>query len=334
MVQSVSLPNPAVTVLGRASMRDKAIAFDWTNSGIYFRFRGSSITLHFDTPALGQCLHVQLTIDGRYSRAAVVGDTTAVTADALFDGEHIVHCVRINEVLDGVPLVLNALTLDGDAPALLPAPSLPERRMLFIGDSITCGYGNLTRGTGNGFTTTEQDGAHTYAALTAAHFQAQAHFVCISGRGIARNCDNYPAPLIPAFFEQTGISDPTPWDHSQYQPDIVVINAGTNDTVGEEAPVDVELFKASAARFIHRLREVYPNAEILWVYGMMAGEMHEPLRDTIASLHDEHVHYHKLQSVWEFENEQGASCHPNLRSHHRCAGVLIDKVSELVGWQV
>ncbi len=333
MAQRISLPNDNVAVLGRASLRENAITFDWSNSGVYFRFRGEKLSIEFDVPALSQQLYVQIVIVGRRTRRVVCEGSTTVTVDAAFDGEHIVHCVRVNEVLDGVPLVMNAFTFYGENAALLTAPALPERRMLFIGDSITCGYGILTNGTGNGYKTVEQDSSRTFAALTARHFDAQAQFVCISGRGIARNCDNFQAPLIPEFFEQTSISDPTPWDHNAYQPDIIVINAGTNDTAGEESPVAVDIFKSAVTSFIKRLRTVYPHSQILWVYGMMAGDLHDALSESIDSFGDATIQYQRLQSLWGFENEQGASCHPNLRSHHRNAGVVIDKVCEMTGWE-
>jgi len=275
---------------------------------------------------------VQITLDGRWSRSYVTGDSTDVVVDALFDGEHILHIVRINEILEGLPLVLNTITLDGEDACLLDAPALPDRKMLFIGDSITCGFGLLSKAPGGGFKTVEQDGAHTYAALTAAHFQAQAHFTCISGRGIARNCDNEQVPLIPEFFEWTTVSNPTPWDHNRYQPDVIVVNAGTNDTAGEESPVDIEVFKSAAKAFIARLRTVYPMATIIWCYGMMATELHDALEEGIASMNGDRMHYCKFQTVWAFENEIGSCSHPRERAHRRCSGVLIDKICDVVGW--
>ncbi|MBR5134820.1 MAG: hypothetical protein IKV35_04415 [Clostridia bacterium] len=334
MSTHISLPHDNIVVLGRANRREHAIAFDWTNSGVFFRFRGNRVTFHYDVPALNQRLFLQITVDGRWSRAYVCDGATDVTVDAAFDGDHTVHCVRITEVLDDVPLVMTGITVDGDDAALLPAPALPDRKMLFLGDSITCGFGLLTKGLGNGFTTAEEDGAHTYAALTAAHFQAQAHFVCISGRGIARNCENIVAPLIPTFFEWTGSSERTPWDHSTYQPDIIVINAGTNDTVGENAHVELEEFKTAVKAFILRLREVHPNAKIVWGYGMMVTELHEAIEAVINDFEDETIQYCKFQTVWAFDDERGACGHPNQRAHRRCAGVLIDKISDMMDWNI
>jgi len=331
----VILPDEGrIGTLGRVYAPDNGgLAFDWTNSGVYFRFAGDGVKFKFDVPALNQHLYVQITVDGKKSRHCVYEGHADIDI-ALSEGEHIVSMVRVNEVLDGVPLRLGLIVLEGEDAVLYEVPALPDRRMLFIGDSITCGYGILTRGLGNGYKTAEQDGAHTFAALTATHFQAQAHFVCISGRGIARNCDNFDAPLIPEFFEQTTVSNPTPWDHTQYQPDVVVVNAGTNDTAGEIDPVDVNVFKEKVAAFVARLREVYPDAQILWVYGMMTDELHEALSDTFAAINDEKVTYLKVPAHWGFENEVGASSHPNLRSHFRNAGIVIDKVAELTGWSV
>ncbi len=333
MSVTVSLPSDQLALLGRVNQYDDRLAFDWTNTGVYFRFRGKKVSFRFDVPALAQNLFVKIKLDNKSARLCVCENSTVIEMIADYDGEHTVSCVRVNEILDAVPLVLREIVLEGDSPMMLERPALPERKMLFIGDSITCGFGILTQGAGNGFKTAEQDGSQTYAALTAAHFQAQAHFVCISGRGIARNCDNYQAPRIPEFFEWTSISDPTAWNHTQYQPDVIVVNAGTNDTAGEESPVDLDVFKNEVKSFATRLLTVYPNAKLIWCYGMMAIDMHDALCETIESLQNPNATFMSFQSVYEYKNETGAASHPNQRAHYRCAGVLIDQIQAVTGWE-
>lgn len=333
MSLNLSLPCDNIVVLGRADIRSHALAFDWTNSGVFFRFYGKQVTFHFDAPALNQTLYVRTKLDNHRSKYCVCADSLTVTVTADRDAEHTIYLVRVNEILDAVPLVMTGIVIDGEAPKLADAPALPDRRMLFLGDSITCGFGILTDGAGNGFKTVEQDGSQTYAALAAAHFEAQAHFVCISGRGVIRNCDDYPAERIPDFFEHTTISNPTAWDHSTYQPDVVVVNAGTNDTAGEDNPVNPQAFRDGVKSFVQRLREVYPNAKIIWCYGMMAIDFHDAIRETLESFEDPAIEYMPFQSVYEMERETGACSHPNQRAHYRCAGVLIDTVSRLTGWE-
>ncbi len=328
----LSLPDDRIQAIGRISRRADAYAFDWTDSGVYFRFRGNKVTFCFDAPALSQNLYVKIKLDNRSSRVLINGDSTEIVLHAAQDTEHTVYLVRCNEILDEVPLVLRDIVIDGDSPALSDAPPLPERKMLFIGDSITCGFGNLSEGNLPRFVTAEQDGTKTFAALTAAHFDAQAHFVCISGRGIARNCDNFDAPLIPQFFDQTMISDPTPWDHTQYQPDVIVVNAGTNDTVGEENPVAPEVFKQALCDFATHLLTVYPNARLLWCYGMMTLDLQPHIEEAVKSLPAGRAETLFFTPVHAMPDEFGACSHPNLRAHYRCAGVLIDKIHRFIGW--
>ena len=332
MSKLVSLPNDNVCVLGRADIREDGIAFDWTNSGVLFRFRGTKAKFRFDVPALNQRLFLHIIVDGQWTRACVCEGSTEIEAVALQEGEHKVHCVRITEVLDAVPLVIRDITLEGEDPVLLSKPILPERRIEFIGDSITCGFGLLTDGLGQGYKTDEQDGAHTYAAQTAAYLMSQANFICISGRGVVRNCDDIEAPLIPEFFKWTTVSNPTPWDYSQYQPDVVVVNAGTNDADGDN-PTSKEKFKAGVLDFLKELRRVYPNAHIVWVYGMMNTLMDDVLTEALKEFGDEKAIYVPMETAFDRSSELGACYHPNQRAHRRCAGVLIDVISDLTGWQ-
>ena len=332
MSLKLPLPDSRLCALGRIGYRTDALAFDWTNSGVYFRFRGNNITFHFDAPALSQNLYIKVKLDNRASRVLVNAESTDIEIRAAQDTEHTIYCVRSNEVLDAVPMVLRGITIDGDAPALLEAPLLPERKMLFIGDSITCGFGNLSDGNLPRFLTCEQDGTKTYAALTAAHFDAQAHFICISGRGIVRNCDNVDFPLIPQFFDQTMISDPSPWDHAQYQPDVIVINAGTNDTAGEGCPVNPEDFKRGLCDFSKHLLAVYPGAKLIWSYGMMTLDLQEAFQEAVKELPADRVETLFFTPAHAMTDGLGGCTHPNLRAHYRCAGVLIDKIYRFVGW--
>ncbi len=330
---SVSLPHSGVRVLGRAEIFPDGISFDWTNSGVLFRFRGEGAVIRFDLPAFGQQLYVRLKTDGESLRLCVREGQTTASTPPLPPGEHTVECVRITEVLDEIPLILRDITLTGENSALLPPPPLPQRRILFLGDSITCGYGILNRRGEGPYLTSEQDGSLTYAALTAQYFKAQAHYVCISGRGIVRNCEDVKAPLIPEFFELTSVSRKTPWDHRLFVPDAVVVNAGTNDADGENA-ISPEQLRPGVESFLKRLQEVYPHAFLLWIYGMMNTQMHDMLRETIAAANDAKIRYLAMPSVFDDKKEQGASCHPNLRAHFRFAGILIDELSAFTGWEL
>ncbi|MBQ9415171.1 MAG: hypothetical protein IJU16_08625, partial [Clostridia bacterium] len=73
MAHTVFMPCEQVRLFGRVDVRADALAFDWTNSGLAFRFRGTGAVLSFDTPALAQRLYVQLTVDGVNRRVLITG---------------------------------------------------------------------------------------------------------------------------------------------------------------------------------------------------------------------------------------------------------------------
>ena len=67
-------------------------------------------------------------------------DSVVTLATALSQGEHTIQLMYVIEGYDLKP-DFRGFILDKDA-QLLPPPELPERTIEFIGNSITCGYGN------------------------------------------------------------------------------------------------------------------------------------------------------------------------------------------------
>jgi hypothetical protein len=157
--------------------------------------------------------------------------------------------------------------LDLGAGRLLP-PVRRARRIEMIGDSITCGYGNegpfatcpydvdfrKTRPDGNGnqasvrVPKTENQYA-SYGAIAARELDADVVTVCWSGRGVSRNYKDRPPEvdpntrmLVPEAWAQRTIGNEGPpkrpaWDFaSEPQPQVVVINLGTNDFARDQSP--------------------------------------------------------------------------------------------------
>ncbi len=145
---------------------------------------------------------------------------------------------------------------------LLPPPAWPERKLMFIGDSLTCGeyveryppeYDASPRST---------NAARSYGMLLGKWLGAQVHVVAYGGRGITRDWSGKrEVNTVPVFFERAMPDDPAShWDHARYSPDVIVINVGTDD----DASIlpEAELTEAYAA-FVARVRAVHPGAFIL-----------------------------------------------------------------------
>ncbi len=145
---------------------------------------------------------------------------------------------------------------------LLPAPAWPQRKLLFIGDSLTCGEYNERFPPENDSTPRSTNVTRSYGMLLAKWLNAQVHVVAYGGRGLVRNWDGRrDVNTVPVFFERSLPDDPaTKWDHTRYQPDVIVINDGTDHD--KDIMPEAELTEAYAA-FVARVRAVHPQAWIL-----------------------------------------------------------------------
>ena len=145
---------------------------------------------------------------------------------------------------------------------ILEPPALPARKLMFIGDSFTCGEYNERFAPENDSTARSTNAARSYGMLLAKWLGAQVHLVSYGGRGITRDWSGKTdVNIVPVFFERTLPDTPgSTWDHSRYQPDVIVINDGTDFDAG---PQDEARFVDAYAAFVSRVRSLYPHAYIL-----------------------------------------------------------------------
>ena len=175
--------NEMIRIRGRHTVEDGLLAFDWSGSGFAFNFSGSGFIISLgsyvaDTPA-----YVKIIIDGKQSqRFAVVNGSEKLIIEGLSEKRHRVTVLKITE---GEPkLRFDTVTLLGNGAELRNPPYNSPRRIEFIGDSITCGYGVLGLHTDPTYYTYQQDVTRSYAGITAERFGADARFIAISGKGI------------------------------------------------------------------------------------------------------------------------------------------------------
>ena len=196
-------------------------------------------------------------------------DSIVSLATALPYGNHQVKLMYIIEGYERRP-EFRGFILDKGC-TLTDAPALPERKIEFIGNSITCGYGVESFNPNEHFNEATENHYYTYAAITARNLEAQHVTVARSGIGIYRN---YAGPKtgnpdnMPNCYEQTLLYDKTqPWDFNRFTPNVVCVNLGTNDT--STKGYDKKLLLDGYRNFIKKLRSHYPNAKIVMLTGVM-----------------------------------------------------------------
>lgn len=266
-------------------------------------------------------------------------DSIKTLAEGLPKG---IHSARIMYVIEGYELkpAFRGFYLDKGC-RLAKAPTLPQRRIEFIGNSITCGYGVESENPADPFTYETENHYYTYAAQTARLLHSQHLVVARSGIGIYRN---YGAPktgspdCMPAMYEQTLFKDSTEqWNHALYTPDVVCLNLGTNDMSLDN--YDTNLLEEGYRKFVNHLRATYPKAKIVLLTGpLMSGKPLDIVKQTLDKIADEH-HRQGDQEVYRFDFSPqtgslaiGASYHPSLRQHMKMASELTVFLQKITGW--
>ena len=324
---------PYLRTEGRVLMTADGLRTEWSASGFTVRFYGNGITLFFAHFRDAQPICALAILDGVRMKYALTDGNEPVVLECA-QGEHTLTFLRLSE--GTVPLYCRALRIQGafadTEPVLLAPPAHCGRKLTFFGDSITCGYGVMGSMRSGNFYTWEEDPTRAYAYRTAELLRAEAELVSISGQGIVKNCNGDVDTPIPTFWCRQDRTLCNPYEVRR-QPDAVIINAGTNDGAGR---VTFEEFRAGAEAFLRDLRRAYPDAEIVWFYGLMGLDYDEVLKALFEKLTPElgHLTYLPTDMIYDHVDagEVGANGHPSAEGAERGARELSSKLAELLGW--
>ena len=308
----------------------------WPGSGLRFRYQGegSSISVEDDGRGL-----MDVVVNGdRRVLPLKAGLNEYSIIEPMQAGTYDVQITRRSEFYDTGLFTISGPTFESPAAGefrLLPAFQT-DRKILFLGDSITAGFGvgGDTKDCAN--TPALHSPTESYAMLTADMFEAEPHLIAISGRGVVHNWDGNPAPVMPAQIDFALPEDPESanWDHSQFMPDVVVTLLGTNDwsviNPGEEK------FRKGYRDMLAELRQRFPKAHIVTVGGpLLGGEQGDAIRDGIdgamADLGDSNISTLDL-TLYNGLLKWSCNSHPGRNSMRKMANELSAHISEVKGW--
>lgn len=258
-------------------------------------------------------------------------------------GGWVVELVRRNENWQGVATFFG-LRLPAGCELLAPPP-LPKRKLMFIGDSITCGEAIDRYPPELDNTSRMANAPRSYGMILGRRLGAQVHLVSCGGRGVLRNWKGEGADrdvTAPQFFQRALPDDPaTAWDHSSYQPDAIVIALGQNDL--NQGLVEESVFTAAFANFLADIRKVHPKAAVLFTESPMRSE--DPATEDGKK---REFQRRCLRTVIEAAHKAGDKCvafaplhqyagtptnaHPVAFQHEQIAAELIGPLCALVGW--
>ena len=270
-----------------------------------------------------------------------------IKKDCGTNNTHILRIEKISEAAFG--LVGIAKVLIEESAAVRPTVA-KSRKIEFIGDSITCGYGVGANDPLMPFRTDQESCEEAFAIRTARQLDAEFQLVSWSGTGTLTNWvpEDVNEPLdemlMPRLYkyrdlrlaEKLGM-EPEVWDNSQYIPELIVINLGTNDdSYVRKLPEREQEYIPTFDTFLEQVHEANPGSAILWILGMMGQNLCHVQEERIKQFSCAHPDVH-IGYIWmpEQNSEQdgyAADYHPSIATHIKSTEYLLPKIQEFMNW--
>lgn len=356
-----------IKIHGRTTECLSPLTLFWTGSAVEFNAKGSELWIEVEVdydvyePWINVVINTvpvsrMMLTSGRYWICIFRGMNERITKN--------VRIVKEVQAMSGDPncsLQIHAVKFDGE---FMPIKENPYK-IEFIGDSITSGEGAIGAKEEEDWIPMWFSAVYNYVTMTASKLKADYRIISQSGWGVLTSWDNNPYGNIPNYYEKVcgiltgeknkalGASDDN--DFTAWQPDVIVVNLGTNDGGAFNSPEwkdpltgetykqrlnedgsyhegDLLAFEKAVTNFLTKLRDYNKNSHIVWVYGMLGLTMMPAIYRAVDSYRrstgDQNV------SVFQLPNTTvetiGARSHPGLLAHEKAANELAGYLKELL----
>lgn len=321
--------NPNLIYTGRFDFSDSAKpVFMYSGCAIGVDFTGSSIAMYLKDDSLRNFFNVVLD-DSIFVLRTDRSDSSYLLAKGLENKLHHLKVWRRTEWHGGNSTFLGFMV---DSGASVKKPQIQERKLEFIGNSYTCGYGNEGTAPTDNFKYETENNYMTYGAITARALNAQYLAVCRSGIGIIQGYGGSKGFTMPRFYDEVTLDTLKRWNFNSYIPDAVVIVLGGNDL---SVKLDTAAFVKAYVRFVQRIRIYYPESQIVCVAGPAdEGQKFSTWKSMIHSAVNESCKTDSLVHYFEFSpfSMHGSDYHPNIAEHEQMATELTKFLKELLQW--
>ncbi len=325
---------------------ENAVALLNVASGFSVSFSGSSLTvrLYAGRGALGLFnSYIKVYTDGEEKKVLLNKNEVYFDLEVAKDlDENEIHTVKVLKVLeeDFSRLYISGISTDG---AFYTPDEDSDLKIDFYGDSITAGFGVLGSGGETTIDTAYMDGTVTYAAKIADYLSADYNVFCKQGLSLSSSCDaNNVGFYMKDIYKNYSVYDGEEWDYSKYQPNVIVINLGTNDYNALIDPITgkfnptyatnskLTTFVSEYTQMIEGLHEKCPDAKIICCLGMMgASSLYEKIAAMVKRLNGGGADY--LYCAELYLGKLGAYGHPSVQSNEVNSEIILELMSAYMG---
>lgn len=353
-MQSIKPTAESVKHLGRTLYQHDILWLALSAGGIEFSYEGKylEIWLQGDDHTAASTDHARIAVYIDHNRILDEMVQSAQPRYTIIDKETPLSCtVRILKLSEAPMSVVGIRELIIDDDAKISPTSAKTHRVEFIGDSITCGYGTDDTDLSHTFSTSTEDVTKAYAYRTAQALDVDYSIVSYSGYGVYSgftddNTDiRNTTELVPLYYPLVGFSRGTynktaititDWDFHHFEPELIVLNLGTNDHsfCGSDANRQMS-FASCYHDFLTMIHENNPNAYILCVYGIMNHEL-SPFIEEAVNRYRQFSGSERISTLFLPTQTPAdgyvVDFHPSLDTHRRAAAAVANKIREIMHW--
>ncbi len=329
--ESINATDNRINVMGRTQQND--------DGSVRFAYPGVSFLMNTDAKSLSMSASsnsgkawLDIIVDDGDPKVIQIGQQAQRYELFRFEkaGQHKVRIINRTETWQAVTTISSFELTDGN---ILAAPSLPKRKMLVLGDSVTCAE-MIDRVAGEKPDPRWNNARESYGMLTAQAVNAQVHLVCMGGRGLVRSWNGKTVEHNLPDFYQFSIpddKDPVQWNHAHYDPDLIVSAIGTNDF--SPGIPDRESYINTYVKLVLTLLANHKHAQIVLTDGaILNGDKKAALIDYIAEtvkrVDNKRVH---IATSTNYPGDK-TDAHPTKEQHAAMSKDLIPQIKKVMKW--
>lgn len=342
-----------VRSIGRTQEVNDTLWLVHSGTGMEFTFTGTSATIKIKPDSSFTSKENQARIAVYVNGERVIDDMVdkMEMVYTVFESDTPEECiVRVVKLSEAAQSTFGVTGLEVTCIGDIRPTEASDKLIEFIGDSITCGYGVDDEDYNHHFSTTTEDATKTYAYKTAEKLGADYSLVSLSGYGVVSgysgNGEKVPEQTMPQYYGKLGYSGGTylgdymaqeqEWDFTKRQPDVIVVNLGTNDNSYTKTSTDRKgEFALEYAEFLKQVRDKNPDATIICTLGIMGAELYSYIKDAV-EIYTEDTGDHNIYTM-QFAAQSmsdgiAADWHPSEKTHEKAAEKLVATIKEVMGW--
>lgn len=349
-----------VTVQGRTWEHEDNLYFNWSSSGFTVRFRGSALLAEFsaqsseeydgipgdpNTPHRTVWPWISVFVDDNDQPCRTFELTNKSTKYLIYSGtDEQEHTVRVVKLTENIKTGLSLHGFDVDGKILMPVVEPIKKRIEFVGDSITCGFGLGTSEKDRFYYPQEENVWMAHGPTAARCLGMDWQMICISGICLAPRKE-IPMPVaMNMLYEYTDRPaqqalelDADHWNFKEHPVDYVVINLGTNDATAASfsaAPKKIEeQYEKDYVHFLKTVRKCNGDkTKIICALGSMDYYFYDAMNRAVdtyrAETGDNNVYTFKYCRMSPMD-PIGACGHPSELTQQKMAKELVAFIQAL-----